>query len=65
MFKPILGLSKCEEQCKWFFRNKPGFRCRAFPEGIAKKIIDGEIEHNRILAGQKGTYIFEPREEEK
>jgi len=65
MFKDILGLSKCEEQCKWFYRNKRGFKCRAFPKGIPKKIIDGEVNHNRILAGQKGTYVFEPREEEK
>ena len=34
--------------------------CKAFPNGIPKAIIEGKNEHNKLFAGQKGSYIYEP-----
>ena len=58
----IITVSQCEAECKHFYRSKPGFSCKAF-DLIPKEIIDGKVEHNKILPGQKGNYIFEEREE--
>jgi len=33
-------------------------RCHAFPEGIPSDIYNGKTDHNRILDGQVGSYIY-------
>ena len=34
------------------------YQCLAFPEGIPKKLLSGEIKHRKILNIQEGTTIF-------
>jgi hypothetical protein len=59
----IISVSICESECKHFYQDKDGFTCRAFPKGIPKEIIDGKIEHDVIIKGQVGNFVFEEREE--
>jgi len=56
--RSIISVSACEAECKHFYRSKPGFSCKAF-ELIPKEIIDGKVEHNKILPGQKGRFVYE------
>jgi hypothetical protein len=34
------------------------FICKAFTKGIPKDILFGKIEHNKVLEGQTGDYVF-------
>lgn len=43
-------------KCKWF--NSFGIGCKAFPEGIPLEITEGEIEHNEVIDGQVGDYVY-------
>jgi hypothetical protein len=56
--RDIIAVSACESECKHFYRSKPGFSCKAF-DSIPKEIIDGKVEHNKILPGQKGRFVYE------
>ena len=42
--------------CKWF--DTFGVGCKAFPEGIPLEITEGEIEHNEVIDGQVGDYVY-------
>ena len=42
--------------CKWF--NAFGVGCKAFPEGIPLEITEGEIEHNEVIDGQVGDFVY-------
>lgn len=33
-------------------------KCKAFPDGIPKDVIVGNIRHDRILPGQTGDYVW-------
>lgn len=34
-------------------------KCLAFPDGIPREIMTGEIVHNQIVPGQIGNYVHE------
>ncbi len=34
--------------------------CRAFPQGIPKELVNGQIFHNRPLLGQENDLVFKP-----
>lgn len=34
------------------------FGCKGFPEGIPLEITEGEIEHNEVIDGQVGDFIY-------
>jgi hypothetical protein len=34
--------------------------CRAYPKGIPKGIMVGDIEHLQVEKDQEGKYIFDP-----
>ena len=40
--------------------NADNFICKAFPVGIPRAVIIGETEHDSILPGQIGDFLFEP-----
>lgn len=35
-------------------------RCKAFLEGIPKKILDGKFDHTKKFPGQDNDLLFEP-----
>ncbi len=37
--------------------------CKAFPEKIPLSVYSGMVEHNKILEGQVGTFVYEPSDE--
>lgn len=37
--------------------------CKAFPDGIPYEITEGLKLHNKVRPDQKGTFVFEPEEE--
>jgi hypothetical protein len=37
------------------------FKCEAFPIEIPDNILRNKIKHNKIMAGQKGNYIFKEK----
>ena len=39
--------------------------CKAFPEGIPKKILDGKIDHSKPLPDQSNDIVFEKREKKE
>lgn len=39
------------------------FGCKAF-KNIPDEILSGKIKHDKVLKGQKGNYIFTPKERE-
>ena len=41
---------------KWF--DTFGVGCKAFHEGIPLEITEGEIEHNEVIDGQVGDYVY-------
>jgi hypothetical protein len=45
--------------------NAIGITCKAFPKGIPKNIIVPQIEHDRVLKGQVGDYVFKEMPEDK
>ena len=47
--------------CKWF--DAFGVGCKAFPEGIPLEITEGEIEHNEVIDGQVGNYVYKEETE--
>lgn len=38
--------------------------CGAYPGGIPEEIRSGETPHDKVLEGQKGAFIFEPKTNE-
>lgn len=48
--------------CKHYTKR---LRCKAFPNGIPKKIYLNQEKHNRILPKQVSDYIFELSEDFK
>ncbi|MDD5724144.1 MAG: hypothetical protein PHY29_10475 [Syntrophales bacterium] len=56
-----LFIIKCNS-CKHYLYNVEGPDCKAF-DVIPKKILLGEITHDHIIEGQKGSYVYEPAEE--
>lgn len=34
--------------------------CRAFPKGIPNVILEGKDEHNTLINGQNGLYLYKP-----
>lgn len=34
------------------------FQCKAFPNKIPEKVASGKREHNEVIKGQKGDYVF-------
>lgn len=47
--------------CKHFARYSPS--CKAFVEGIPKRILDGKFDHTRKFPGQQNNILFTPIEE--
>jgi len=45
--------------CKHYLRK---FTCEAFPDKIPYDIASERKEHNRIIKGQKGDYVFQLKE---
>ncbi len=45
--------------CKHYFRDKPGATCAAFPDGIPDAILTGENDHRKPYPGDHGIR-FEP-----
>lgn len=37
-------------------------QCKAFPDGILEEIASNKKEHNQIIVGQKGNYVFKEKE---
>lgn len=37
--------------------------CLAFPNGIPLEITEGIIEHDKVIEGQVGEYVFEKDED--
>lgn len=58
--KNILEVSKCE-MCK-HFNDENTWTCKAFPEKIPYEIISEKIEHDAIIEGQVGNFVFEERD---
>jgi hypothetical protein len=57
----MIVISKCLE-CKHYNINDFDKQsCKAYPNGIPKKIFENKIEHNTPLIGQINDYIFEPK----
>jgi len=51
--------------CEWYLRD---FNCRAFPKsigGIPYEIVAEDVEHVKVIKGQKGTFVFREIQEEK
>ena len=46
--------------CKHFQSRK--LACPAFPDGIPSDVLEGFLPHVEVLPGQKGAYVFEPKE---
>jgi len=46
--------------CMYYDRKypRPGYSCKAFPEGIPLEIVHSETEHLLPVKGQVGDYIF-------
>jgi hypothetical protein len=55
---------QCED-CKHLFNDKPGYFCKAFPDGIPDEITEGEVSHTDPLPNQKNDIVFEPIKETK
>jgi len=47
-------VSKCI-LCEHYLKN---FKCSAFPKLIPEEIASGKKEHNQVIVGQVGNYIF-------
>lgn len=45
--------------CKHYLSD---LKCKAFPDGIPDKIIDGSIVHDKPLPDQENDIVFEPIE---
>lgn len=37
---------------------KEGLTCIAFPKGIPDNLLEGEVKHDAIIAGQVGNTVF-------
>ena len=37
-------------------------KCRAFPNGIPIMFASGDIEHNQVIVGQVGDFVYEENE---
>jgi hypothetical protein len=48
--------------CKHYDYEK--MTCGAYPDGIPEDIRTGEVVHNKVLEGQKGNFVFEPKTNE-
>lgn len=59
---PILKCSICKHLVEKITKEGK-IICKAFPNGIPDKILDGRVIHDRIVGGQKGKYIYEPKSE--
>lgn len=57
---PLLTI-KCNT-CRHYLHDPEGPDCKAFYK-IPSEIIIGDITHDHIIDGQKGSYIYEPAEE--
>ena len=51
--------------CKHLVKELGNWHCKPFPDGVPDAVMDGTYKHRRILASQKGTLIYEPKEKEK
>lgn len=50
-------------KCKFLDVENGG--CLAFPNGIPFEITEGIIEHDKVIQGQVGEYVFEEENEEQ
>jgi len=47
-------------ECKHFYKNEyEEFCCKAFPEGIPDKIIEGKVNHKKPYKGDNGIQFEE------
>jgi hypothetical protein len=53
IFEPVC------EKCKHIDNSKPGYFCKAFPDGIPKVIIEEGNTHKIPLPDQKNDIVFE------
>ena len=44
------------QACKYYLLFQ---KCKAFPDGIPKKILTSEQTHDKPIKGQTGYYVFE------
>jgi hypothetical protein len=47
------------ERCKHILNEKPGYFCKAFPEGIPEEILTGDNNHSKPLPEQTNDIVFE------
>ena len=54
-------LSQCFE-CKYYNRyDNNKHSCKAFPNGIPKKVFENIIKHDQKIKGQTGDYVYEEK----
>lgn len=45
-------------QCANCVHFKNGYICPAFPNGIPENLLEGTQQHNSLIKGQTGDYVF-------
>jgi hypothetical protein len=52
-------------KCKYYNRYDPDkHSCKAFPRGMPEKVFYNKIDHDHIIEGQTGEYVFEEDKED-
>jgi len=49
---------KCEQCLHLQGYGKNGLFCLAFPDGVPEEILSGAVEHDRVIEGQEGEYVY-------
>lgn len=49
-------------QCFMCRNYRQELKCRAFPRGIPKRILNGEFDHSRPYPKQENDILFSPKE---
>lgn len=53
LYNPYLSIC---DNCKYF--DSIHLKCKAFPEGIPIKYLDGSAQHKKIDKNQTGKFVF-------
>lgn len=54
IIRTMIEKIKCT-MCEYYLGK---FQCKAFPNKIPEKVASGKREHNEVIKGQKGDYVF-------